>query len=435
MANSSDVKIVVLGVGGGGSNAVNNMIAEAGNSQLKFVVVNTDAQDLEKSIAPNKILISTKNKKNEGLGAGAKPEVGTDAAENTLDEIRTQLQGADIVFIAAGMGGGTGSGAAHVIARCAKEELDITTVAVVTKPFSWEGNRRAVNAQKALENLKSATDALIEIPNDRVVDMSSKKTPLSEAFKAADNVLKDGVLGITDLITKTGLINLDFADLQSIVKDAGTAHMGIGLYKQTEEESNPALKALLNAIESPLLETNITGAKRVIINYVSNEELSMLDISEANQMVHDMADGEVNLIWGAATDENLAEGEVKVTVIAAEFNNVADNNINNGFNSSQNKQTNGMVGSINNMVGNMDNMKGNQNVNMGGINNPFARMNNMNGFGGNNLGVNQNTMNSQFGTANINPGQNNNQMGTQNGFANVPREFNASRFQSLFGNK
>lgn len=321
--NNENIKIVVVGVGGGGGNAVNNMIASANGTQVKFVVVNTDGQDIEKSTAESRILITTKNKNNAGLGAGAKPEVGADAAENCLDTIAKELEGANLCFISAGLGGGTGTGAAPVIANFAKNHQEITTVAVVTRPFSFEGKRRADNAKLGLAKLLEATDALIEIPNDRVVDMSSKKTSLTEAFKAADNVLKDGVLGITDLITKTGIINLDFADVQAIVKDAGKCHMGIGTYKASGEDENPVLAALSRAIDSPLLETTIDGAKRIMINYASAEELSMLDIAEANQLVYDKADTDVNLIWGAATDTTLPEGEVKVTVIAAEFNSTA----------------------------------------------------------------------------------------------------------------
>ena len=320
MANSTDVKIVVLGVGGGGGNAVNNMVVESNESQIKFVVVNTDQQDIEKSIAQHKVLIAPKNKKSAGLGAGAKPEVGQDAAESSIELIREHLAGADMCFIAAGLGGGTGSGAAHVIAKLAKEEMDITTVAVVTKPFHWEGKRRSINAEKALEDLAKATDVLVPIPNDKVADISDKKTTVEEAFKAVDNVLRDGVLGITDLITKTGIINLDFADVQAIVKDAGLAHMGIGIYRLTGNEENPVLEALTNAIKSDLLETSITGAKRIMINYTSSEPLSMLDISQANEVVYEMVDEDVNLIWGNAIDSTLQEGEVKATVIATEFN-------------------------------------------------------------------------------------------------------------------
>ena len=324
--NNEDIKIAVIGVGGGGGNAVNNMIdAAQGASQIKFVVVNTDGQDIEKSKAENRILITTKNKNNAGLGAGAKPEVGADAAENCLDVIAKELEGQNLCFISAGLGGGTGTGAAPVIADFAKHQKGITTVAVVTRPFSWEGKKRAVNADAGLTKLLAATDALIEIPNDRVVDMSSKKTSLTEAFKAADNVLRDGVLGITDLITKTGIINLDFADVQAIVKEAGKCHMGIGTYMATGEDENPVINALHAAIDSPLLETSINGAKRVMINYASRDELSMLDIVEANKLVYDKADEDVNLIWGAATDNTLPEGQVKVTVIAAEFNAVIEN--------------------------------------------------------------------------------------------------------------
>ena len=385
MENSSNVKIVVIGVGGGGSNAVNNMVNSADGSQVKFVVVNTDGQDIEKSVAQSKVLLTTKNKKNEGLGAGAKPEVGADAAENSLEFIREHLEGADMCFIAAGLGGGTGTGAAPVIARYAKEELDITTVAVVTRPFGWEGRKRALNAKEGLAKLHEATDALIEIPNDRIVSMADKKTSLKDAFKEADNVLKDGVLGITDLITKTGLINLDFADVQAIVKDAGVAHMGIGTYKSTGDDSNGVLKALLRAIESPLLETNIKGAKRIMINYVSSEDLSMLDISEANEMIYDLVDADVNLIWGNATDASMQEGEVKVTVIAAEFNKAESENQKVKIETPKAQPVGGLMGQE--------------------LNNSFA--NNINNMAGNNT--------------------------SYTSFADAPREFSAEKFKSMFG--
>ena len=355
--NNADINIVVIGVGGGGGNAVNNMVTAAEGTQIKFVVVNTDGQDIEKSNAESRILITTKNKTNAGLGAGAKPEVGADAAENCLDVIAKELEGANLCFISAGLGGGTGTGAAPVIAEFAKNKMGITTVAFVTKPFSWEGKQRAVNAQLGLDKLIGVTDALIGIPNDRVVDMSNKSTTMTEAFKAADDVLKDGVLGIADLITKTGLINLDFADVQAIVKDAGKSHMGIGTYVSTGDDENPVVKALLRAIDSPLLETSIDGAKRIMINYCSSEELSMLDIAEANQMVYDKADDDVNLIWGAGTDPTLPEGEVKVTVIAADYNSATQQTFGNHQATIETPQlrVNAQNSGIGTMVGNADN--------------------------------------------------------------------------------
>lgn len=318
MANSSDVKILVIGAGGGGNNAINNMIEAASKTDVEFLAVNTDRQALDKNQAKSHILLTTKNKKSEGLGAGAKPEVGAEAAENSIEQIKEYLDGTDMVFIAAGLGGGTGTGAAPVIAKFAKD-LGILTVGVVTKPFTWEGKKRADNSKAGLERLREATDALIEIPNDRVVDVSQKKTTLIEAFKLVDDVLKQGVLGVTELITKSGYINLDFADVQTIIKDAGKAHMGIGVYKITGEEENAVQKATELAINSPLLETSINGAKRIIVNYASKHELGMIEIADANNMIYNLVDDDVNLIWGAAQDGTMEDGEIKVTVIAADF--------------------------------------------------------------------------------------------------------------------
>lgn len=430
MANSSDVKIVVLGVGGGGSNAINNMIQDSRNDdKLKFVVVNTDQQDIVKSIAQNKILISTKNKKGEGLGAGAKPEVGTDAAENSIDEIRKVLEGADICFIAAGLGGGTGSGAAHVIAKCAKEELDITTVAVVTRPFKWEGKHRLKNAMAALENLKQHTDALIEIPNDKILSISDKKTTVTDAFKFADSVLKDGVLGITDLITETGLINLDFADVQTIVKNAGIAHMGIGTYKATGDESNKVAKALEKAIQSDLLETNIKGARRIMINYVGAEDLEMLDISEANDIVYELVDEDVNLIWGNAIDKSLQEGEVKVTVIAADFNNectATNESIVSELQSNRQENNMGSNAFVN------SNLIGNTNAPQGYVSSALQNHNAPQGYVNSTLqNHNADALQNQDSVI-----RNNENVGSSNtGFSNVPKSFDASAFKSRFARR
>lgn len=415
--NNEDIKIAVIGVGGGGGNAVNNMIdAAQGTSQIKFVVVNTDGQDIEKSKAENRILITTKNKNNAGLGAGAKPEVGADAAENCLEVIAKELEGQNLCFISAGLGGGTGTGAAPVIADFAKNQKGITTVAVVTRPFSWEGKKRAVNADAGLTKLLAATDALIEIPNDRVVDMSSKKTSLTEAFKAADNVLRDGVLGITDLITKTGIINLDFADVQAIVKEAGKCHMGIGTYSASGEDENPVINALHAAIDSPLLETSINGAKRIMINYASRDELSMLDIVEANKLVYDKADEDVNLIWGAATDNSLPEGQVKVTVIAAEFNAVVEDNVNHNYSVSAPMQQATMSAPQERVV--------TQNSGIGSLAGN-VESNQFGNYGLRGMSYEPQQTHRQFDTP----------VETRNTTPSVPKTFDANKFKSLFSRK
>ncbi len=302
--------IKVIGVGGGGNNAVGRMI-DAQVQGVDFIAVNTEAQILEKSAAENKIQIGEKLTK--GLGAGAKPEVGEQAAEESKDDILKALQGADMVFVTAGMGGGTGTGAAPVVAQCAKE-LGALTVGVVTKPFSFEGKVRMRNAMSGIEKLKANVDTLLIVPNDRLLQTVDKKTSLKEAFKIADDVLRQGIQGISDLITVPGIINLDFADVKTIMSDQGEALMGIGL--GTGE--NRASDAAKMAISSPLLERSIDGAKGIIISITGNEDLGLFEINEASQVITEAADPDANIIWGTSVDPNL-DDTVKITVIATGF--------------------------------------------------------------------------------------------------------------------
>ena len=278
---------------------------------VDFIAVNTEAQILEKSAAENKIQIGEKLTK--GLGAGAKPEVGEQAAEESKDDILKALQGADMVFVTAGMGGGTGTGAAPVVAQCAKE-LGALTVGVVTKPFSFEGKVRMRNAMSGIEKLKANVDTLLIVPNDRLLQTVDKKTSLKDAFKIADDVLRQGIQGISDLITVPGIINLDFADVKTIMSDQGEALMGIGL--GTGE--NRASDAAKMAISSPLLERSIDGAKGIIISITGNEDLGLFEINEASQVITEAADPDANIIWGTSVDPNL-DDTVKITVIATGF--------------------------------------------------------------------------------------------------------------------
>ena len=303
-------KIRVIGVGGAGNNAVNRMI-EAEVKCVEFISVNTDMQDLSLSKAPQKIQIGAKLTK--GLGAGAVPEIGARAAEESRDEIALAIQDADMVFVTAGMGGGTGTGAAPVVAEIAKE-LGILTIGIVTKPFWFEGATRAKNAAAGIENLKNCVDTLVVIPNDKLLEIAENKTPLTESFKMADDILRQGVQGISDLISRPGLISLDFADVKTIMKNTGYAHMGIG--KATGE--NRAHDAALKAINSPLIETTITGAKGVILNVTGGSDLGILEIQTASELITEAADNDANIIIGAIIDESLGD-EVQVTVIATGF--------------------------------------------------------------------------------------------------------------------
>jgi len=303
-------KIKVIGVGGGGSNAVNRMI-ETGVKGVEFVTVNTDAQALHLTKSEQKLQIG--DKLTRGLGAGANPEVGKKAAEESREFITNSLRSADMVFVTAGMGGGTGTGAAPVIAELAKESGALT-VGVVTRPFTFEGPKRSRQAEAGIEALKDKVDTLIVIPNDRLLEIVDKKTPMMEAFREADNVLRQAVQGISDLIAVPGLINLDFADVKTIMSERGSALMGIG---QAGGE-NRAMEAARKAIMSPLLETSIEGARGVIMNITGGSNLSLYEVNEAAEIVMGASDPEVNMIFGASIDDNLKD-EIKVTVIATGF--------------------------------------------------------------------------------------------------------------------
>ena len=303
--------IKVVGVGGGGTNAVNRMI-EQNIRGVEFVAVNTDAQALALSDADIKVHIGTDITK--GLGAGAVPEVGQEAAEDSRDEIKAAIAGSDMVFITAGEGGGTGTGAAPVVADIAKNDVGALTVGVVTKPFTFEGRKRAQNAQDGIKSLSDNVDTLIVIPNDRLLDLSEKKTTMLEAFRMADDVLCKGTQGITDLITVPGLINLDFADVCTIMKGAGTAMMGIGV----ASGDNRAVDAAEEAISSRMLESSVDGATRVLLSISGNQDLGIQEINDAADLVAKNVDPEANIIFGTVVDDSLGD-QVRVTVIATGF--------------------------------------------------------------------------------------------------------------------
>ncbi|MBM7868844.1 cell division protein FtsZ [Clostridium pascui] len=303
-------QIKVIGCGGGGNNAVNRMIKE-GLKNVEFIAINTDKQALILSHASQKIQIGDKLTK--GLGAGANPEIGQKAAEESKEEISQAIKGADMVFITAGMGGGTGTGSAPVIAQIAKS-MGILTVGVVTKPFPFEGRKRMLHAEMGVKNLKESVDTLVTIPNEKLLSIVDKKTTLVDAFKLADDVLKQGVQGVSDLITIPGLVNLDFADVRTIMIDKGLAHMGVG----TGTGDNRAQQAAKEAISSPLLETSIVGATGVLLNITGGADLGLLEINEAAEIVQEAADPDANIIFGAVIDESLKE-EIRITVIATGF--------------------------------------------------------------------------------------------------------------------
>ena len=303
--SEGSAKIVVVGVGGAGNNAVNRMVDED-IVGVEFVGVNTDRQALQFCKAPTAIQIGEKLTK--GLGAGAKPEVGEKAAEENLDDLKEAIKGADMVFVTCGMGGGTGTGAAPIIAGLAKE-MGILTVGVVTKPFSFEGRTRMNNAQSGIERLKESVDTLIVIPNDKLLQLVDRRTTMPEALKKADEVLQQAVQGITDLINIPGLINLDFADVQTVMKDKGIAHIGIG----NATGDDKAIDAMKIAVSSPLLETTIEGATNVLINIAG--DVSLPEVHEAASYVQELAGEDANIIFGATYDEN-ATDEVTITVIA-----------------------------------------------------------------------------------------------------------------------
>ena len=305
-------QIKVIGCGGGGNNAVNRMIA-SGLKNVEFIAVNTDKQALMLSQATQKIQIGDKLTK--GLGAGANPEIGQKAAEESKEEIAQAIKGADMVFITAGMGGGTGTGAAPVIANIAKS-MGILTVGVVTKPFPFEGRKRMLHAELGTKALKESVDTLVTIPNERLLSIVDKKTTLVESFRYADDVLRQGVQGISDLITIPGLVNLDFADVRTVMIDKGLAHMGVGRGKG----DNRAQEAAKQAISSPLLETSIVGATGVLLNITGGADLGLLEINEAAEIVQQAADPDANIIFGAVIDESLKD-EISITVIATGFEN------------------------------------------------------------------------------------------------------------------
>ena len=302
--------IKVIGVGGAGNNAVDRMV-EFGIRGVEFIAVNTDAQALKRSKAGTKIQIGEKITR--GLGAGANPDIGVQSAEESKSEIEEALRGADMVFVTAGMGGGTGTGAAPTVAGIAKE-MGILTIAVVTKPFTFEGKKRLSQADRGVESLKGKVDTLVVIPNDKLLQIIDRKTSIVDAFKMADDVLRQGVQGISDLIAVPGLVNLDFADVKTIMLNSGMAHMGIG---QASGE-NRAEDAAKLATESPLLETSIEGARGVIINITGGLDLGLQEVNTAAELVQRSVDPEANIIFGAVIDENLKD-EIVITVLATEF--------------------------------------------------------------------------------------------------------------------
>ena len=304
--------IKVIGCGGGGGNAVNRMIIE-GLKNVEFIVVNTDKQALLLSQANTKIQIGEKLTK--GLGAGANPEIGKKAAEESREEIAEAIKGANMVFITAGMGGGTGTGAAPIVAEIAKS-MEILTVGVVTKPFPFEGKKRMRHAEMGIANLKEKVDTLVIIPNEKLLKMADKKTTLLESFKLADDILRQGVQAISDLITITGMINADFADIKTVMRDKGLAHMGVGIARG----ENRADMAVKDAISSPLLETSIDGATGVILNFTGGPEMGAMEVYEAADVVKEAADPDANISFGAVIDESLGE-DIRITVIATGFEN------------------------------------------------------------------------------------------------------------------
>ena len=304
------VQIKVVGVGGGGGNAVNRMV-DAGVRGVEFIAINTDKAALYLSKASQKVQIGTKSA--NGMGAGADPEKGRAAAEESRDEIKSAIGSADMIFITAGMGGGTGTGAAPVVAQIAKE-LGILTVGIVTKPFGFEGKKRMTQAEEGIKVLSEFVDSLVVIPNERLKLVSEKKITLFNAFEIADSVLADGVQSISELINVPGIVNLDFADVTTIMKDAGLAHMGVGSAKG----QGKAEAAAKMAIQSPLLETSIAGARGIILNITGSSDIGFEEVEIASSMVRELGHPDANIIWGAAFDDSL-EDEIRVTVVATDF--------------------------------------------------------------------------------------------------------------------
>ena len=310
-------KIKVIGVGGGGNNAVNRMIS-LGLEGVEFIAVNTDSQALMSALAPKRMQIGMKLTR--GLGAGARPEIGEQAAIESRDEILKALDKSDMVFITAGMGGGTGTGAAPIVAECARE-LGALTVGVVTRPFTFEGPKRKRNADYGIENLKKKVDTIITIPNDRLMQVIDKKTPMTKAFSIADDILRQGVKGISDLIAVPGLVNLDFADVQTVMSNAGSALMGIG----ESSGENATINAVKIAIDSPLLETSIQGAHGILLNIMgATENLRMYEIYDASTTVQEAAHPEAEILWGVSIDESMGD-TVSVTIIATRFDGEIEN--------------------------------------------------------------------------------------------------------------
>ena len=312
--------IKVIGVGGAGNNAVNRMV-DSGIKGVEFITVNTDRQALMLSKAPSKIQIGEKITR--GLGAGANPDIGAQAAEESKSEIAEALRGADMVFVTAGMGGGTGTGAAPIVAAAAKE-MGILTIGVVTKPFTFEGKKRLSQAERGIESLKGKVDTLVVIPNDKLLQIIDRKTSIVEAFKMADDVLRQGVQGISDLIAVPGLVNLDFADVKTIMLNTGMAHMGVG----RASGENRAEDAAKQAVQSPMLETSIEGARGVIINITGGTNLGLHEVNTAAEFIQRSVDPEANIIFGAVIDESLDE-DIIITVIATGFEK--DPGINSGI--------------------------------------------------------------------------------------------------------
>ncbi|MGI6220367.1 MAG: cell division protein FtsZ [Coriobacteriales bacterium] len=307
--------IKVVGVGGGGTNAVNRMV-EAGIKGVEFIAVNTDRQALLMSDADQTVHIGEDYTR--GLGAGGNPEIGARAAEESRNEIRDALAGADMIFVTAGEGGGTGTGAAPVVAEIARDEIGALTVAVVTKPFGFEGRKRSQQAEEGIDVLSDKADTLITIPNDRLLQVIEKKTTMLDAFRIADDILRQGVQGITDLITIPGLINLDFADVRTVMKDAGSAMMGIGV----ASGENRAIEAASQAVSSKLLESSVVGARRILVSVAGASDMGLVEVSDAASTVTEAADPEATIIFGSVIDDSL-DDQIRVTVIATGFSDVA----------------------------------------------------------------------------------------------------------------
>ena len=341
--------IKVIGVGGAGNNAVNRMI-EAGVKGVEFISVNTDRQALQKSKAGTKIQIG--EKVTRGLGAGANPDIGAQSAEENRSEIAETLRGADMVFVTAGMGGGTGTGAAPIVAQAAKE-MGILTIGVVTKPFTFEGKKRLSQAERGIESLKGKVDSLVVIPNDKLLQIIDRKTSINEAFRMADDVLRQGVQGISDLIAVTGTVNLDFADVKTIMLNTGMAHMGVG----RASGENRAEDAAKQAVQSPLLETSIEGARGVIINITGGEDLGLHEVNTAAELVQRSVDPEANIIFGTVTDPEMGD-EVQITVIATGFEKAearAASTVDSFINKSWEKKTTSIpVSDVNSAQGDLD---------------------------------------------------------------------------------